>query len=365
MKSSRACLAFIGVIGLCVGPRLVAAQVAPALVPGTEFAVGANLTEKNVKAAGTIFVPDDARRVRAVIVLVGSWPGAERGIYDLSGRKLGDDEVGGRRDPRGENADGDPGALGRFRDQVWRRLSRTCECALLYLKLGTIRPEASSGVAANGVVIRSGTSSRVERNAAEGGADALFLILRRLGEESAHPELTDASLLLWGWSATASFATSFAELYPERTVAFIRYHTHRRGLQVNLKVLRNIPALMIAGGKDEVAGIEDAETLWMGGRSVGAPWTFAIEPGATHGSEEGIVSSHGLIIPWIAAVVRQRLAPDSTRLRPVTEDSGWLGNNQSAEIGPQAAFAGPKEKSSWLPDEITARGWQIVLTGAK
>jgi hypothetical protein len=354
---------------------MVAAQVPAQLVPGAEFAAGANLTENNVKADGTIFVPDAARRVRAVIVLVGSWPGADRGRYDTSGRKLSAAEPGYRPDPRGDNSDGDPFALGRFRDQVWRRLSQTCECALLYLKLGTVRPELSSGVAAlqgasiaprdSGVVIRSGTSSRVERNAAEGGADALFLILRRLGEESAHSELKDAPLLLWGWSATASFGTTFAALYPERTVAFIRYHTHLRGLQVNMKALRNIPALLIAGGKDETAGTENAETLWKSGRSAGAPWTFAIEPAATHGSEESVVSSHALIIPWIAAVVAQRLEPGGTRLRPVVQDSGWFGDHKSLEVAPHAKDRDLPDGTSWLPDEVTARGWQTVSAGAK
>ena len=84
MKRNLACLAFIGVFSSCVGARLVAAQGAPDLVAGAEFAAGANLTEKNVKAEGTLFVPNNARRVRAVIVLVEGWPGADAGVYDAS-----------------------------------------------------------------------------------------------------------------------------------------------------------------------------------------------------------------------------------------------------------------------------------------
>ena len=177
--------------------------------------------------------------------------------------------------------------------------------------------------------------------------------------------MKDAPLLLWGWSASASFDTTFAELHPERTVAFIRYHTHLRGLSPDIKVLKNIPGLLIAGGKDEQAGTEDAEIFWKSGRSAGAPWTFAIEPGATHASEESFVSSHALVIPWIAAVVRQRLAPGSTRLRPITADSEWFGNNHTAEVAPHATFPGSKEEASWLPDEVTARGWRTVLDPAK
>jgi hypothetical protein len=344
MKRNLAWLAFIGVLGSCVGARLVGAQVAPALVPGAEFVAGANLAGRNVKAEGTIFVPDKTHRVRAVIVLTESWPGPDR----AAGAPLFLDL-----------------AVGRFRDQAWRRLSETCECALLHLRLGTIRPESSAGRAVKGVVLRGGISDRVTRTAAEGGADALLVILERLGEDSAHKELKDAPLLLWGWSATASFGTTFAELYPERTVAFIRYHTHRRGLQADLKVLRNIPALLIAGGKDQTAGTEDAETLWKSGRSAGAPWTFAIEPDAPHVSEKIFEASQALMIPWIEAVLAQRLEPGSVRLRPVTQEGGWLGNNQSAETVPHAAFRDAKDGTSWLPDEVTARAWRIVLGAAK
>jgi hypothetical protein len=219
-------------------------------------------------------VPDHVRRVSAVIVLVESWPGADRGVYDERGRKPDDEEASraGRRDPRG-NADGGDLAVGRFRSQAWRRLSETCDCALLHMRLGTIRPEASAGVARNGVVIRNGISDRVVRNAGAGGAEGLLAILQRLGEESAHQELKDAPLLLWGWSAAANFATTFAELHPERTAGFIRYARHLRGLSPNVKALRSIPALLIAGGKDEQAGTEDAETFWKSVRSAGAPWT--------------------------------------------------------------------------------------------
>ena len=171
--------------------------------------------------------------------------------------------------------------------------------------------------------------------------------------------------MLWGWSAPAGFGTTFGELYRERTVAFLRYHGNLLGLSPGMKALKNIPALLIAGGKDEQAGTEDAQTLWKSGRSAGAPWTLAIEPGATHGSQEGFVSSHQLMIPWIAAVLRQRLAPGSTRLRPVTDESGWLGNNNTAEVAPYATFPGPKEGASWLPDEATARGWSRVVGPSK
>ena len=356
MKRNLALLAGIAVVGACVAPRLVAAQGTPDLdlVRGAEFAAGANLIDKNVKADGTIFVPDNARRVRAVIALVEAWPGADRGVYETSGRKLSDIEASRlgfleTRDNEGSNR------ASWFRDQAWRRLSQTCECALLHLRLGTIRLEPSAGQAVKGFVLRNGNPGRVMATAAEGGAKALLMILQQLGQDSGHNELRDAPLLLW-----APFGTTFAELYPERTIAFLRGYAHRGGFSGNVRAIRNIPALLIGGGRDP--GIDDAETLWKSGRSAGAPWTFAIDPAATRGNEQSLQT---LILPWIAAVLAQRLEPGSTRLRVLTQESAWLGNNQSAEVAPHAAFAGPKEEASWLPDEITARAWRTVLGAGK
>jgi len=317
---------FVLIIAICswVGALSAAAQITMIRilggrdeVPGVEFAAAVNFTKTNVKATSTILIPDRTQRVRAVVVLL------ERGLT----------------------------AQARFRDSAWRKMSEQCECGILYFRLDTIRP-----VDANAPV-----STDLLRNAAAGGADVLFSLLQRLAQESSHPELKDTPMVFWGWSAAASFGTTFAELYPDRTIGFIRYHTHLRGLPVDMKVLTKIPALLIAGGKDETAGIEDAETLWKMGRSVGAPWTFAIEPNASHFNEEVFVSTQELIFPWISAVVSQRVTSGSIPLRDVIDASGLLGNTHNGQITPYATFQGVKTEASWLPNEEAARGWQSVL----
>lgn len=301
---------------LCLWPCFSSAQGGIDRVPGAEFSAAANLTEKNIKAEGTIFIPHKVPRVRAVIVTVGRAPLLDRAAEPF---------------------------------YSWRALSEASGSALLYLRLGTIRPDPAGA----DVFIR---------DAAAGGADALTAVLERLGERAGHAELNDVPLLHWGGSAGAGFGTTFAELHPERTVAFVRYHAHLRGWSPNVEVLKAIPALLIAGGKDETAGTEDTERFWRNGRSVGAPWTFAVEPGATHRDDQTLISSQRLIMPWIAAILRQRLGPSGTRLRPVTEDSGWLGNNTNTEaVAPYASFPGAKPEASWLPDAATARGWRAVL----
>jgi hypothetical protein len=185
------------------------------------------------------------------------------------------------------------------------------------------------------------------------------MLLKKLAQESGHQELVDAPLLFWGHSAAAGFGGTFAAIHPERTIALVNYQGGG-GTRVNMKVLSRIPSLYLAGGKDDATALANTLDMWKSGRSTGALWTFAIQPDATHGDNEFLKKANDLMIPWIAAVLRQRLSPDGKTLRAVTDASGWLGNNGTGTVAPSSAFIGSKAEASWLPDEATARGWQVV-----
>ena len=144
-----------------------------------------------------------------------------------------------------------------------------------------------------------------------------------------------------------------------RTIAFVAYRTPGGGEDV--KVLGQIPALFLVGGKDTTVSRAPIENKWTSGRALGAPWTFSLDPDADHGSEESLRKANTLVIPWIAAVLRQRLSPDGAGLRAVTDGSGWLGNSLTGEAAPYGAFPGSKLDASWLPDEPSARGWRTVI----
>jgi len=166
--------------------------------------------------------------------------------------------------------------------------------------------------------------------------------------------------MFWGFSAAASFGATFAAIHPERTIGVVRYHTHRRGLSADVQAVSRIPALLIAGANDETAGVEDAEVLWTLGRAVDAPWTFAVEPDGAHASPEIHERTlRDLTIPWIAAVLRMRLAGDST-LRPVPNDQSWFADTRTFDIGPVLRFAPDQRTANWLPDEVSAHGWRAV-----
>ena len=241
-----------------------------------------------------------------------------------------------------------------YADAAWRTLSEQLQSCLL---LVAVRDE-------DAMTLDTPVDQVPVRNAAIGGADGLFILLEDLAKQSGHAELANAKLLLWGQSAAGSFVVTFAALYPGRTIGFVRYHSHSRELPVDIETTAQIPGLLLAGETDETAGVEDTLALWRRGRVLGAPWTFGIEPGASHRSLEHLAHANRVAIPWVSAVFQLRMQGDVT-LSPIAEHAGWLANLQSGAINSCASFSGVRQEASWLPDEATALGWQAVTSLAQ
>jgi hypothetical protein len=296
---------------------------------GRDIAAAVNLPDKDVKVEGTLFIPQNVKRVRAVIVLFNSgiaWNGMGGAFYS---------------------------------DPELRRLAAALECALLLPRF---------------TEMQWGTGIGVLANAALGSGEALIRLLDRLAPESGHSEIANAPLLLWAHSRTGQLSTTFAALHPHRIVGIVSYHAGAVMAGQYKNVLKDIPALILVDrvGLERQAklnadreGWRSGEALWRSGRVIGAPWTFGIEPNAVHQNPDDLKPANALVIPWMAAVLRQRLSPDARGLNLISESSGWLGNIRTHEVAPSATFAGPKEEATWLPDEQSARGWQVLVGAAK
>ena len=198
---------------------------------------------------------------------------------------------------------------------------------------------------------------QVVRNAAVGGGEGLLTLLNRLAADSGHDELRTVPVLFWGFSASGSFGTTFAMLNPARTIGFVRFNSHSRELPITVEALRSIPALLLAGGDDKVAGTEDAEKLWRQGRALEAPWTFGLQPGQGHGA--GLEVATAFMLSWMEGVLRQRISGGN--LREIDQASTWRGDSRNSQI--QAGRASPADvpQTVWLPDEKTAKLWQEVV----
>ncbi len=217
-------------------------------VVAQELSAAAQDARATVDVEATLLLPEGEIAARAVIVVLRWGLGAS--VYD---------------------------------DPAWRQLAKSLHCGLLGL---VVRNHNGPADPQNLAV-----PEQAVRNASIGGAEALLKVLEEFARQARRPELRDAKILIWGHSAAGSFGVTFAATQPSRTIAFVRYHSHSRGLPVDMKTIAHIPALIFAGGKDTTAGVEDSETLWKAGRSVDAPWTFALEPDATHGSPEVLKKS--------------------------------------------------------------------------
>ena len=298
------------------------------LVPGMELGASVNLTDRNVKAAGTLFLATKTERARAVVVLMNYGPTEELML------------------------------TGSNPYSIWHAQCEEQGYGLLHLRVSPIQAPAPGSQNPN---------AEPQRNAAAGGAEALTVLLKMLAAESKHPELADAPLLFWGWSAAAGFGPSFARLHPERTIGFVRYHSHLRGIPVDMESAKDIPALLFVGAEDSPELEQDATELFRQARSLDAPWAFVRQLRVPHViRDEDIRSANELVIPWIAAVVGERLDGAGPRLHPIARSTGWMGDLTTGDVSPVASYTASLTGSSWLPDERTAKAWQtIVRSGAE
>lgn len=319
MRRTLWCSAVAATMALSVGMPTIRGQASLDRVPGIELAASGNIVEKDVKVEGLLFLPKSTTRVRAVIVVTN---------YGNSWRL--------------------------YESVAWRRAAESTDSALLLARVSFV-----SAIPLN-------PEREIWRDVSAGGGDGLLTVLRQLATDSRHPELRDVPLAFWGWSAAAGFGPTFAKLHPQRTLAFVRYHTHQRAIPVDVNITKSIPALLLAGGKDTNAGVEDAERLSNAGRALGAPWTFVIEPNVPHGIIDGNIgiefftNSNQLMIPWLTAVVRQRVPQAGMAMRTISDGVGWIGDNRTGEVWPSTGFSGSRVDKTWLPDEPSARGWQVI-----
>jgi len=233
-----------------------------------------------------------------------------------------------------------------YQNQELRETLSSLSCGLLQLRIRVIHTKPGARL--------------VVRDATLGGSEGLGILVEEFAEGFGRPELVAVPFLFWGHSAAGTFGLTYAGLDPGRTIGFVRYNSHLRDLPVDMSILTAIPGLLIAGGADEVAGTEDAHSLWANGRASDAPWAFAVQPGAPHSSEQHLAEANALLLPWMIAVIEGRLDSDAEELKDLSNESGWFAGDATGETVSFDRYLGPRQQASWLPDEASARGWQIL-----
>src|SRR5437588_20345 len=90
------------------------------------------------------------------------------------------------------------------------------------------------------------------------------------------------------------------------------------------------------------------------------PFCFGGIPRPAHSVPDlrRLTRANALVVPWIAAIVRQRLQDDGARVSDIPERAGWVGNIDNGVVA--RAGAANETSGSWLPDEESARAWRAL-----
>jgi len=286
------------------------AQVPPGIVLDEVTASGTNYD----KAEFRLWYPDNARFVRAVLVLV---PGA--------------------------NTDGRPDVS----DRLWQAFASRNEIALIGCHF-TDKPHEESFI-------------ENYANAGQGSGQALLDVLIAFSKRSNHPELANAPLLLWGFSAGGEFNYEFTAWKPERVVAFV---VNKGGIYFSALLpaaARRVPGLLFAGEQDLESRKRIISGLFALNRRAGALWAFAEEPNAGH--VVGRSREMAEIFFDAALALRVGSARSAASYAPLTqleERSGIVGELAKRTLQSASDSPNPTYLTAWFATERVARAWQAL-----
>lgn len=195
-------------------------------------------------------------------------------------------------------------------------------------------------------------------------SDSINKALEELAKQSSHPELEKAPLAFWGISAGSNVSARYSSRFPRRVVAFAS-STGTSGPGSDLdREKEEVPMCFAIGKNDKPDWVKYSVDSVNAGIKKHAPWTLALHPSAGHGTGKSL----DLIIPWLTAVIKERLdiredggAAERQKPERIDLQKGWLGNRDTYEIAAYSDYHDSKRDAIWLPNETVAKAWQDYL----
>jgi len=278
----------------------------------------------------TLWIPDDIKTVRAVIVHQhgASIPAAQAGAtsaYDLH----------------------------------WQALAKKWSCVLL---------GPSYHVLNDAIDLTPGAAELCFDP--RQGSDRVFLRARdEFATKSGHAEIATVPWCLWGHSGGGIWANVMSILHPDRVLAaFLRSGTAAMFRPKHEFIQPEVPPAvyeiptMINFGTGERGNLpwDGSIATFQEYRAQGAPIGFAPDPRTGHFRGD----SRYLAIPFFDACLQMRSTEWSKILRSVDLSSAWLATPFGDTAVPATEFKGDPDKAAWLPNEATAKIWmEYVRTG--
>ncbi len=213
----------------------------------------------------------------------------------------------------------------------------------------------------------------IQQNAFAGPGRALFTALGQLAAVTSHAELTNANVVLFGFSAAGVLAATTANYKPSRVIGVIPYAGASAPQELNAVVpvqdALEIPFLVLSNDEDPDAGTSRDQMFFTQGWNKGAPWGRAVQPGVGHCCA---ISTKPVILPWIAAVATLRLG-NSNQLENFSQAMGVFTNYtctpngiwdvtgyQDCQFTAASLIPGGSSIANaqgWLPDAATGMAW--------
>lgn len=332
---------------------------ASAVCPAAEHKLNLTPLPEGLKTASfTLYIPDNAKTVRGILLIHGHQGGShlysDKPDTDVKGCISG-----------------------------WRDLADEESCAMLQADVFYAERKLSD--------------EELYKVNTPIGVAAIESALASLATASKHPELVNAPWVTTGLSWGGRQAYEYAKARPQKCAGFITIH----GWLDNPADTDYAKCTALDGGQDvmKVPGLvmvaDDDSTLApmmpfvLKARASGALWAAAVEADLVHHR----VGNQAMPKLWIKHVLKLRLPDDydkqvvagPVKLKQLTEVGGFLGTMsvqetptgksmllppstvkklkvQSAEVAPARSFKGEKAAAYWLPDAETAAVWLEFVT---
>ncbi|MEJ0086745.1 MAG: hypothetical protein WDO72_13745 [Pseudomonadota bacterium] len=189
--------------------------------------------------------------------------------------------------------------------------------------------------------------------------------IARVGKMLEHPELPTLPVISFGHSNGTGFSGIIASQRPERTIAWISYHSGA-AFHLQFPNIEQVPALVLHGLIDPFFKNGQEETVKHLRQERNAAMAMMLEANVAHDPvDKGQDATWDFIAAFSEAAMRIRLNDDGT-LKPVFIENGWLGasydriqgGQQELAIAPYREFQGNRSTANWLPDKLFAETWQ-------
>jgi dienelactone hydrolase len=214
-----------------------------------------------------------------------------------------------------------------------------------------------------------------QADASAGPGRMLQAALDQFALKSGHRELANAGIILYGFSAAGVLTATMANAQPARLVGNIQYaagsaYTDLDDVPIS-DAAAHVSTLILANARDTQSGTERSLRFFERGRSLGAPWAYAVQNQTSHCCN---LSTKNIILPWIQDIAHvasaslagnAALVPTSATANFICTPDGVRDAQDETDCSfTTATFGTPssREDVGWVPSQAAGAAWLAWVT---